>query len=107
MIGINQLVPIWLGFRQDTQPGEWINLFEDFQCFRRNTGPANAVKTVATGQPVAADFPGLPLISEADVRLPGQETADCDFLYFEEDLPIIPQARGNQVFDYLMLTVNG
>src|SRR5262249_59806001 len=93
---------------EDAEPAERISPLEAPKGAFRNTRPAHAVGAVAAADEMGSDvgrFSGF--LAKADARFRTGEIVNADVLDLEQNLAAGIEARGDQIFDDLLLAVDG
>jgi hypothetical protein len=103
VIGIDQFLGRGRGLGQNSQPRERVGPFKNGQNVRWNGSSRNSVKSVASGDELAAQLMLLAGRAIADTRF-GRIKAQR--LGFEDDFAAVGQTRRHQILDHLLLGVD-
>ena len=107
MVHVDELVGGGRSFDENTQPSKWIDAFKRLQNTWGNGGAADAVKAIASRDIVGDQFMALAGLLEMYRRNRALEILDAESGAVEPHVAAAGYSLGNQVFDDLMLAVDG
>ena len=103
---VDELVRRGRSFRENPEPAERIDPFVDGQHAIRNRRPADAVKSIASGNEVAPNLVIGAAMLEAEHGARGVERADRDAIGLEIQRTRRRRARVDQIPDDFILSVD-
>src|SRR4030095_15738845 len=92
---------------QNTQPGERIDALIDADVVLRDGRTADAMKPIATSDEIASNLVGLVVLGELYLRLLRIQVAHAHVGDFQHQRSARAHACRNEIFDHLVLPVNG
>src|SRR5262247_2072653 len=92
---------------QNAQPGERIDTLVDADVALGDRWPADAMKPVATGDEIASNLAGFIVLGELYLWLLRIHVAHAHVDDFKQQRPARAHACCNEIFDDLVLAVNG
>src|SRR5262245_52985094 len=92
---------------QNTQPGERIDTLIDANVALGNRWPADAMKPVATGDEITSNLAGFIVLGELYLWVLRIHVAHAHVGNFKQQRCARAHARRNEIFDDLVLPVNG